>query len=656
MTGVTNAQLAAQLAEFLANSDPRERELRDWQSGTALGGPFSDGRYPITNFLGEVYYYKSPAALVNEVDSTTSGALAHKLGAETAQTAAEAALASTVTAVSEALGHADQSEIYKDIALAAEVNAANHAANALVYRNASQAAQTASELAEYGAQQAETNAAAHESTASQKASEASTSADEAAASAVAAATFDPENFYTQTQADSIFKPIGYHPTWAQVTGKPTTFTPSAHSHAIADVTGLQGALDGKQAAGSYAAASHSHSIGDVTGLQSALDGKQAAGSYASVSHTHDYLPLTGGTVTGVVNLERATPNLGLVETDAAADEKVWRLIAAGGSLSIRAYADDGSSNQAIRIERSLKQVTNIKLEGDYLTFNGTNVSLDGHGHAISDVTGLQVALDGKQAAGSYADASHTHSPDPLIFNNMGLWHGAYTDLDAAYAGGFGFRFSQGNTNGPATGATQFYTLNMGLGSEYPNTSYGMQVAFPRRDGDNYLSMRVKEGGAWEAWRKVSAGYADNAGTLGGIGPSGFAAASHTHAYLPLAGGTVTGSISMPALEVTGDATLSGQLKVGNHASRHLRWDSVYTTYQNEHGYFQSGCGNASYAHFYTDRPNFYFSNGMHVNGVIKRYNQGAYIQHVDTAMASGRMTTSTASPSGGADGDIWLKV
>jgi hypothetical protein len=49
--------------------------------------------------------------------------------------------------------------------------------------------------------------------------------------------------------------------------------------AVADVTGLQAALDAKQAAGSYAAASHSHVISDVTGLQTALDGKQAAGSY-----------------------------------------------------------------------------------------------------------------------------------------------------------------------------------------------------------------------------------------------------------------------------------------------------------------------------------------------------------------------------------------
>lgn len=39
--------------------------------------------------------------------------------------------------------------------------------------------------------------------------------------------------------------------WAGVTGKPATFAPSAHDHAIAEVTGLQVALDGKQASGSY---------------------------------------------------------------------------------------------------------------------------------------------------------------------------------------------------------------------------------------------------------------------------------------------------------------------------------------------------------------------------------------------------------------------
>jgi len=41
-------------------------------------------------------------------------------------------------------------------------------------------------------------------------------------------------------------------TYSSLSGIPSTFAPSAHSHAVGDVTGLQTALDGKQPAGSYA--------------------------------------------------------------------------------------------------------------------------------------------------------------------------------------------------------------------------------------------------------------------------------------------------------------------------------------------------------------------------------------------------------------------
>lgn len=55
--------------------------------------------------------------------------------------------------------------------------------------------------------------------------------------------------------------------WDDVTGKPSTFTPSAHTHAIVDVTGLQAALDGK------AASSHTHSDASTAaaGFMSASD-------------------------------------------------------------------------------------------------------------------------------------------------------------------------------------------------------------------------------------------------------------------------------------------------------------------------------------------------------------------------------------------------
>lgn len=46
--------------------------------------------------------------------------------------------------------------------------------------------------------------------------------------------------------------------------------PASHTHTIANVTGLQSAIDGK------APSSHSHSVSDVTGLDAALSGKAEA--------------------------------------------------------------------------------------------------------------------------------------------------------------------------------------------------------------------------------------------------------------------------------------------------------------------------------------------------------------------------------------------
>lgn len=55
--------------------------------------------------------------------------------------------------------------------------------------------------------------------------------------------------------------------WSEVTGKPTTFQPSAHAHSISEVSGIESVLAGK------AATEHIHSTGDVTGLESLLQGK-----------------------------------------------------------------------------------------------------------------------------------------------------------------------------------------------------------------------------------------------------------------------------------------------------------------------------------------------------------------------------------------------
>lgn len=55
----------------------------------------------------------------------------------------------------------------------------------------------------------------------------------------------PAEYLTATEGDAAYQKLGTYDDWANITGKPTSFPPSAHTHAVADVTGLQTALDAK---------------------------------------------------------------------------------------------------------------------------------------------------------------------------------------------------------------------------------------------------------------------------------------------------------------------------------------------------------------------------------------------------------------------------
>lgn len=65
-------------------------------------------------------------------------------------------------------------------------------------------------------------------------------------------------------------------TWAWITDKPSTFTPSVHWHAISDITGLISALAWKSPIW------HTHEISDINSLRDELDTK------SNIAHTHDY--------------------------------------------------------------------------------------------------------------------------------------------------------------------------------------------------------------------------------------------------------------------------------------------------------------------------------------------------------------------------------
>ncbi len=106
-----------------------------------------------------------------------------------------------------------------------------------------------------------------------------------------------------------------------------------------------------------------------------------------------------------------------------------------------------------------------------------------------------------------------------LFNSMGEAHGIRTSFDATTPSyDFGFRYVTGNTNGPGTGGSQYYSLYMGLGSNYSSTggnSFGMYMAVDRNIARPYLSIRYNENNSLGTWRKIASGYSDVAGTFEG---------------------------------------------------------------------------------------------------------------------------------------------
>lgn len=151
------------------------------------------------------------------------------------------------------------------------------------------------------------------------------------------------------------------------------FAQATHSHAIADVNGLQAALnatgdmkksvydadgdgvvdnakklDGKTAA-QFAAASHSHAISAITGLQTALDNKAAVSTYSatllSTGWTGDAAPYAQEvTVTGITAAD--TPLVDIVQTGTEATDEpmreAWGMVTriVTGAGKITAYASE----------------------------------------------------------------------------------------------------------------------------------------------------------------------------------------------------------------------------------------------------------------------------------------------------------------------------
>jgi hypothetical protein len=82
---------ALRLSEFVDTQISRDAELRAWASGTATGGPNSDGYYPLTDANGAVTLVPSIAKITSVVFGPSAEAQTALQGALNALAAAQAA-------------------------------------------------------------------------------------------------------------------------------------------------------------------------------------------------------------------------------------------------------------------------------------------------------------------------------------------------------------------------------------------------------------------------------------------------------------------------------------------------------------------------------------------------------------------------------------
>ena len=248
--------------------------------------------------------------------------------------------------------------------------------------------------------------------------------------------------------------------WTGVTGKPTTFPPDAHTHAISDVTGLQTALDGKVdkvtgkglSTEDYTTAEKSKLAGIESGAEvntvDSVAGKTGVVTLAksdvglgNVDNTSDLnkpistatqtalnakAPLASPALTGTPTAPTATAgtNTTQVATTAFVQTAVTNLVdAAPATLDTlnelaAALGDDPNFATTVSTQIGTKLDASAYTAADVLTkiktVDGASSGLDAdlldgqhasafapvsHTHVISDVTGLQDALDAAASSG-----------------------------------------------------------------------------------------------------------------------------------------------------------------------------------------------------------------------------------------------------------------
>ncbi len=249
-------------------------------------------------------------------------------------------------------------------------------------------------------------------------------------------------------------------------------------------------------------------ISKISGLQSALDGKSATG------HTHSYLPLSGGTLTGVLTLKGE-----LYSGNYALNLSNSNIVGVNSIIMSDVSEDAG---EGIQFKRSNGNNDSIWANNGTLYFspNGT------YGSSSSFPTNYTVIHSGNYT--SYcAASSHSHTK----LNN---YYSSRPSSIAPGVSGDGSMFHFKCTSSVTDTTTDPGDAHI-LHFNWDNTGgYDFQIA--GLTSSSTMKVRGMNGGTWKTWATVLT--SDNWSSY-------CAPASHSHSYLPLSGGTINnGALNM----------------------------------------------------------------------------------------------------------------
>ena len=331
---------------------------------------------------------------------------------------------------------------------------------------------------------------------------------------------------------------------------------------------------------------------------------------AAASHSHSYLPLSGGTVTGTITATNiiATSN-GTGTAYRVGDDAYIGDVNVANTMNVR--GSQNADRGYISFGNDTTQLGRITTGA--LTWGGNAVFHDGyHPNAdkwttartlslTGDVTG-SVSWDGSGNASltaTVADDSHTHdgryytesesnsrftrfindatlnsSTDTASFiselsSEFGCFAGNAVTLKCSwsYAGN-----SDLNTGHSTIGTIELAGCTI---ETWGGTYKHVRITRPNTGTGGHCVVEYNDQGSGYSpgWREIWTSESDGSGsgldadTVDGLHASSFASASHTHSYLPLSGGTLTGTMYGTTVDVSSAVKIGSEVVLQESSDR-----------------------------------------------------------------------------------------